>query len=157
MDPAQLYENDFYAWTQFQARELLRLKHHGSNRALDLEHLAEEVRDLGKEQRNALHSWLARIVEHLLLLECSPAAGPQRGWRREVQGFRDEINRRLTATLKRDLVRQLPKLYREAIRAVRLRAEDYAEPTPDLPDDCPYTLDRLLGDWWPEHLDQGSP
>ena len=152
MDPALLYEEDFYAWTQFQARELRRLRH-GSNRALDLEHLAEEVRDLGKEQRNALRSWLAHIVEHLLLLEHSPAAEPQRGWRREVQGFRDEINRRLTVTLKRDLVRQLPKLHRESIRAVRLRAEDHAEPIPSLPDDCPYTLDQLLGDWWPGRPD----
>jgi hypothetical protein len=47
----RLYEEDFYAWTQAQARELRRFAESRPNVALDLPHLAEEIRDLGKEQR----------------------------------------------------------------------------------------------------------
>ena len=44
--PAQLYDIDFYAWTQEQAAAL-REHFRGDNR-LDVEHLAEEVEDLGR-------------------------------------------------------------------------------------------------------------
>jgi hypothetical protein len=43
---------------------------------LDLSHLAEEIADLGKEQRHALRSWTIRIIERLLLLDRSPAEEP---------------------------------------------------------------------------------
>jgi hypothetical protein len=77
--PAEdLYEHDFFAWTQLQARELRRFARTRPNLPLDLMHLAEEVADLGKEQRHALRSWTARIIEHLLLLEHSPAEAPRR-------------------------------------------------------------------------------
>ena len=77
--PAELYEPDFYAWTQLQARELRRLVATRPSSALDLPHLAEEIADLGKEQRNSLRSWVTRVVEHLLVLEHSPATNSRRG------------------------------------------------------------------------------
>ncbi|MCB1883735.1 MAG: DUF29 domain-containing protein [Geminicoccaceae bacterium] len=151
-DMASLYDEDFYVWTQLQARELRRLKSHQSNLPLDLDHLAEEIRDLGKEQRNGLRSWCSRIIEHLLLLEHSPAREPRRGWIREIAGFRREIRRRITPALKRDLRGRRQRLYLEAKLAVEQRAALYDEPVPDLPEACPYALDQLLDDWWPEGL-----
>ena len=71
--PAGLYENDFYAWTQLQAKELRRFARTRPNLPLDLAHLAEEIADLGTERRNAVRSWTARVIEDLLLLEHSPA------------------------------------------------------------------------------------
>ena len=90
--PAELYEQDFYAWTQAQARELRRFADTRPNLPLDLPHLAEEIADLGKEQRNSLRSWTTRVIEHLLLLEHSPAIdrsgrgvqGPPRPRRRRL-------------------------------------------------------------------------
>ena len=105
------YEDDFFAWTQMQAKELRRFARTRPNLPLDLPHLAEEIADLGKEQRNALRSWTIRIIEHLLLQDHSPAEPPRRGWRREIMTFRDQIEDRLTPTLRRDLERQLPRLY----------------------------------------------
>ena len=106
---------------------------------------------MGKEQRNALRSWTVRIVEHLLLLEHSPAETPRRGWIDEVANFRREIDLRLSATLRRDLSRQLPPLYGYARRHLRSRLEPYgeAEIALHLPERCPYTLDQVLGDFWP--------
>ena len=69
--PAELYERDFYAWTQAQARELRRLGATRTTLPLDLPRLAEEIADLGKDRRDALRSWATRIVERLLLLEHS--------------------------------------------------------------------------------------
>lgn len=149
---ADLYERDFFAWTQLQARELRRFARTRPNLPLDLPHLAEEVADLGKEQRNALRSWAARILEHLLLLEHSTAAEPRRGWIAEIIRFRREIERRLSPTLRRDLARRLPRLYDEARRDLLRRLELYGEADTlgVLPENCPWTLEQVLGDWWPE-------
>ena len=76
----QLYEDDFYAWTQAQAKELRRFARSRPNLPLDLAHIAEEIAELGTEQRKRLRSWTRRIIEHLLLLEHSPARDPRRGW-----------------------------------------------------------------------------
>src|SRR3954447_24002879 len=97
--PTDLYEQDFYAWTQAQARELRRFAATRPNLPLDLPHLAEEIADLGKGQRDGLRSWTARIIEHLLLLEHSRSPEPRRGWIREIVEFRGDIERRLTASL----------------------------------------------------------
>jgi hypothetical protein len=149
--PEELYERDFYAWTQLQARALRRLAAGGTNLPLDLPHLTEEIRDLGKEQRNALRSWTTRIIEHLLLLRHAAAAEPRRGWIGEIVDFRGEIEDRLTPTLRRDLRRQLPRLYARACRNAARKLAAHGEPAaPPFPAACPYTLDQLLGDWWPE-------
>ena len=147
----QLYEDDFFAWTQSQARELRRFARTRSNALLDIEHIAAEIADLGTERRDALRSWTARILEHLLLLENSPAAQPRRGWIDEIVNFRSEIERRLSRTLARDLKRRLPLLYAEARRNLQRKLERYgeAEIAARLPERCPYTLDQVLGDFWP--------
>ena len=123
-----LYEEDFFAWTQLQAKEIRRFARSRSNLPLDLGHIAEEIADLGQEQRNALRSWTARTLEHLLRLEHSPATEPCRGWIDEIINFRSEIEARLTPTLRRDPTRQLPQPLRarpaqsgEKARAVRGR------------------------------------
>ena len=55
-----LYAEDFYVWTQAQAEALRRLAETRWNGPLDLEHLAEEVEDLGRSTRNAVRSQLQR-------------------------------------------------------------------------------------------------
>ena len=52
----ELYEADFYAWTRHQARELRRLKELRLNADLDLDHVAEEIEDLGSSERDACRS-----------------------------------------------------------------------------------------------------
>jgi hypothetical protein len=147
----QLYEDDFFAWTRSQARELRRFARTRPNAPLDLEHIAAEIADLGTERRDALRSWTVRIFEHLLLLEHSPAEPPCRGRIDEVVNFRSEIERRLSRTQARDLKRRLPLLYAEARRNLLRKLERYSEPdiAARLPERCPYTLDQVLGDFWP--------
>jgi hypothetical protein len=155
---ADLYEHDFYAWTQAQAKELRRFARARPNLPLDLAHIAEEIADLGKSERDSLRSWTRRILEHLLLLQFSPAREPRPGWITEVVNFRTEIEDRLTASLRRDLNRQLPRLYDRACKSLRQKLAAYGEA--DLagrfPERCPYTLDQVLGDFWPPAGDPGE-
>ncbi len=58
-----LYAEDFYAWTQDQAAALRRLAQVRWNGPLDLEHLADEVEDLGRSDRNAARSPLQRMIK----------------------------------------------------------------------------------------------
>jgi hypothetical protein len=147
----ELYEDDFYAWTQLQAKELRRFARTRPNLPLDLRHIAEEIADLGTERRNAVRSWTARVIEHLLLLEHSLAKEPRRGWINEVVTLRRDIERRLTPVLRRDLMRHLQRRYDEArsdlVRKLTLYGE--ADVANRLPVTCPYTLDQVLGDFWP--------
>ena len=147
----RLYDDDFFAWTQSQARELRRFARTRPNALLDIEHVAAEIADLGTERRDALRSWTARILEHLLLLEHSSSEQPRRGWIDEIVNFRSEIERRLSRTLARDLKRRLPLLYAEARRNLQRKLERYgeAEIAARLPERCLYTLDQVLGDFWP--------
>ena len=148
----ELYEDDFFAWTQLQAKELRRFARTRPNLPLDLAHIAEEVADLGKSQRDSLRSWTRRIVEHLLLIAHSPAEEPRRGWIAEIVELRSEVESRLTPTLHRDLKRQLPRLYDRARRDFVRKLERYGEGevAERLPQACPYTLDQVLGDFWPD-------
>ena len=61
-DEADLYETDFYAWSQRQAA----LLGGGDFGALDLINLVEEIESLGRAQINALQSRYAVLCLHLL-------------------------------------------------------------------------------------------
>ena len=67
------------------------------NGPLDLEHLAEEIEDVGSERRDAVRSQVRRIIEHLLKLEHSRARDPRGGWRDSILDARAEIADKLTA------------------------------------------------------------
>src|SRR4051812_22413225 len=113
------YDVDFYAWTRSQAAALRDLARCRWNGPLDLAHLALEIADLGKEQRNAVRSWLLQIMIHLLLLKASRAEDSRAGRMDEIDAARDSIEARLTTSLRRDLERSFPALYAKARRRVQ--------------------------------------
>jgi Domain of unknown function DUF29 len=147
----RLYDEDFFAWTQAQARELRRFARTRPNVPLDLAHIAEEIADLGTSRRDSLRSWTANIIEHLLLLEHSPARTPRGGWIGEIVAWRRDIDRRLSGALRRDLRRQLPRLYDDVRSDLPKKLAPYGEAhiAERFPERCPYTLDQVLGDFWP--------
>src|SRR3954464_15566716 len=89
-DVKSLYDEDFVAWTQQQAKALRAAAGSRTNQPLDWENLAEEVEDLGKSVRRELESQIRRIIQHLLKLQYSPSADPRRGWFESVTGARAE-------------------------------------------------------------------
>jgi Domain of unknown function DUF29 len=150
----RLYKKDFYAWTRDQAAALRRMADERWNGPLDLVHLAEEVEDLGSEQRWAVESQLERIIEHLLKLEHSPSRKPRRQWMISVVDARGDIARRITAAIRREVAPPLADRYPRARRKAELALLDHgeAEAAAALPNACPYALDDLLADeWWPQN------
>ena len=151
--PDELYEEDFYAWTRRQARELRRLEALRLDVGLDLDHVAEEIEDLGTSERDTCRSQVERILEHFLKLAWSPSPQPRRGWQRRVVEARSVLDNKLSASIRRDLAQRLPRLYRSARRAAILALEEYdeAEAARLLPEAGPWTLqDVLRDDWYPD-------
>ncbi len=138
------YDRDFYAWTLAQAGALRAKDWH----ALDIEHLAEEIEDLGKSDRRAIQSHLRTLLLHLLKV----AHQRQRrlSWPRSVRNAREAIELVLhdSPSLRRELPDFLAWAYPRARKAA---AEETRMPLATFPDSCPWTLDRLLNeDFLPE-------
>lgn len=157
---AELYDEDFYAWTQDQAASLRLLARQRWNGPLDLENLSEEVEDLGRAAKNACLSQIERLIQHLLKLEYSPAEAPRRQWQLTIHDARRELHRQLTPTIRRLVEAELPELAKAARRAAALEladqdGEEVAERLPPVPG---YSLDQLLDeDWWPTSATSSVP
>ena len=145
---AHLYEQDFYAWAKAQA-DLLRA---GRYADLDLEHLIEEVDDLGESLRRSVRSRIRTLIEHLLKLEHSPARDPRSGWYDTVIAHRSDLLDEFTATIRREIEPTLTNLYDRARQnaATSLRKHGESAAADALPATCPYTLDQITGDWLPQ-------
>ena len=157
--PEQLYESDFYAWTQAQARELRRFARLRPNAALDLAHIAEEIRNSGKSERDTVFSLAQRIIEHFLLIEHSPATDRRLHWADEIDQFRTRMKRKLSPTIRRHLKAALGELFGDARALVARKMERHGEgqAAAALPAACPYSLDQILGDWLPDGTAQSPP
>src|SRR5437660_9479306 len=104
---SELYDRDFFLWTQEQATALRAVK--DSNLPLDWGNLAEEIESLGKSDRRQLRSQIRRILRHLLKLEVSPALDPRAGWCSAIADCRSEIG---------DVLHDSPSLRREVDRII---------------------------------------
>ena len=142
------YDEDFYAWTQYQARVLRSLR--TSDNRLDREHVAEEIEDLGKSERDAVRSQIRRIIEHLLKLDYSPAQEPRLDWIESIAEARETLFDKLTPTLRRDIEAVLGQLYKDGRRraADGLRRHGETDAIGKLPAVCPYSLDQICQEDW---------
>jgi len=83
----QLYDKDTNAWANEQAMFLRE----GQFGLLDIEHIAEEIEDVGKSEQRELASRMAVLLAHLLKWEYQPE---RRGasWRQTIKAQRKEIS-----------------------------------------------------------------
>jgi hypothetical protein len=139
---ADLYDEDFYAWTQEQAKALRT--HFGGDNRLDVEHLAEEVEDLGKSELHAVESFVETVIEHFLKLDYSGWAEARNHWRAEVDAVRNSLERKMTPRIRRLVQAELEPLYdrarRAAARSLHQREPDFVR---RLPKRCPYEWDAI--------------
>ena len=150
---AELYDRDFFLWTEEQAAALRRAK--DSNLPLDWENLAEEIESLGKSDRRELTSQIRRILRHLLKLEASPATRPHAGWRSTIIDARSQIDEVLSDSP--SLRREVDRLVKDQLAAAaELAASDLGQhdEQPDLVrarlEKGGFTVEQILGDWFPE-------
>jgi hypothetical protein len=143
-----LYEQDLYAWSMAQV-DLLRARRFAE---LDLEHLIEEIEDVGGALKRSVRNRIRTIVEHLLKLDHSPTNEPRPGWRATVRAQRVRLRDVLTPTLRQEVASELVELYGDARGlaegALRDHGEDAAAAA--LPATCPYSLDQITSDWLPK-------
>lgn len=140
MSALNLYETDFYAWTQEQAM-LLRSQQWSQ---VDLPNLIEEIESLGKQQRQELRSRLSVLIGHLLKWEYQPQHR-SRSWLAKLR-----IQRRDTLRLLKDNPSLKPYL-NDVLKEAYENARDLAMAETDLPEQtfplsCSYNLTEILGD-----------
>ena len=87
------YETDVVAWAQEQAA-LLRS---GQFKGLDIQHIAEEIEDVGKSEQRELANRMAVLLSHLLKWQFQPE---RRGasWEATIHTQRNSVERRIRKT-----------------------------------------------------------
>jgi len=140
----ELYNVDIVAWAEKQAN-LLRT---GRLSELDIDHIAEEIEDVGKSEQRELASRIAVLIVHLIKWRYQTQ---RRGssWQRTIHAQRRAIVLRLkrTPSLK-DLLRDADwqeEIWSDAVAAASAEAD-----LEDLPLTYPWTLTQVLDpDWLP--------
>lgn len=150
----QLYESDFYAWTQRQAALLRSMAAERTNSQLDLEHLAEEIESAGGSDRKEVKNRLTTVLEHMLKIAYSPAYEPLNGWRGTVRVQRRDLLATLeqSPSLRRVVREEFDRCYRDAADDTRLSHIDLS--LAPIPSSSPFDLEEqvLDPDWLPEPL-----
>lgn len=147
MSDAASYDRDFYAWTQAQAAELRRLRDARINLPidLDLDHLAEEIEDMGNDTLEKIEGLIVQIIAHLLKLAYCPDPLPRQHWQAETTTWRNTVRRRAkrskTALSRIDMV----ELYGDAVSELQSYDDDWMR---KLPDKCPFDLEQVLDRTW---------
>jgi hypothetical protein len=139
------YEQDFYAWAMQSAQTLRE----GRLSEADLEHVAEELEDMGRSEKRALTNRLAVLLRHLLKWWHQPE---RRGnsWRYTIEEQRVRVAKLLedNPSLKHELEGMVSHAYRLAVLRA---AKEIGISKAVFPDTCPFTLEQILDDgFWPE-------
>src|ERR1017187_7497747 len=114
-DLSGLYNEDFFEWTRRNA-QLLRA---GQVRISDIQHIAEEIEDLGKQDLKELHRRSRALLAHLLLWQLHPG---KRSSLLSITTERIELHGLLkqSPSLKSKLASELPPLAGAAGASVAL-------------------------------------
>ncbi len=135
---SDLYEQDFFRWANLQA-QLLR---EGRVTEADIDHIAEEIEDLGQNRRKELQNRLAVLLMHLLKWQYQPGLR-SRSWKLTIDEQRDQIADHLdeNVSLRPTLSASVDRGYHYAL----LRAEkETGLARQSFPDACPYQAADIL-------------
>ena len=136
------YETDVAAWASEQA-QLIRA---GRFDLLDLEHIAEEIEDVGKSEQRELANRMAVLLAHLIKWQCQPDRQGN-SWVRTIKEQRKRVQNRLDETpslsAKLNDAKWLSDVWGDAV------SQAIAETGVDtLPEECPWAWPEVLGDGW---------
>ena len=142
-----LYEADFYAWTQTQVM-LLRAQQWEQ---IDLPNLIEELESLGKQQCQELRNRLSVLVGHLLKWQYQPQYR-SRSWLATIRIQRLDVTELLedNPSLKPYLEEALGRAY---LKSIELAVRETNLPKYTFPPKCPYNF----ADIFDEHFYPGEP
>ncbi len=144
------YETDVVAWASEQAR-LIRA---GRFDLLDIEHIAEEIEDVGKSEQRELANRMAVLLAHLLKWQYqSDRQG--KSWQTTIIVQRKALLRRLTNTPSLQASLNNNDWWADAWVDARTAASSETGLGFDVfPDECPWAADEILDhDWFPGECD----
>lgn len=151
MGDTTLYDEDIYAWAEQQAAVLRRMAlRRDLPNDLDLEHVTEEIADLGISELRAVESLVNNILVHLILIRTDHEASAVSHWTHEVITWQAALQRRFTPAMRRRI--DMEDLWRRAVREAcrHLEAEDRTIARVRIEihraESCPLSLDGLLSD-----------
>ncbi|SRR5712691_509207 len=143
--PNELYEADFYAWTQEQAR-LLRERRWDD---LDLDNLVDEVESVGRSDKHQIQSRLEVLLAHLLKWKYQPG-GRGGSWIGTIFEQRGRLI---------DLVEDSPSLRefqrqevsKRYLAATLIASKETGIAIHVFPEECPFTPEQVLDlEFFPE-------
>lgn len=138
------YENDVVAWANQQAW-FIRNKRFD---LLDLEHIAEEIEDVGRSEQRELASRMAVLLQHLLKWQYQPARQGT-SWQLTIKNQRERLQQRLkkTPSLKKCL--NDADWWADAWYDARYESEKETQIDFDkFPERCPWTAEQVLDEMW---------
>ncbi len=137
---AELYEQDFYAWSQ-QTAALVR---QGKWYDVDAEHVAEELDSLGKSNRRELGSRLRMLLVHLLKWQIQPGRREHsHSWYDTIVEQRDQLAELLSDSL--SLRTQVSILLEQHYPRARQKACDEMHvPVTTVSQTCPWSMEQVL-------------
>lgn len=143
MGALSLYEKDFYAWTQEQVK---LLKDNSLNK-LDIQHLIEEVADMGKHEKRELSNRLTVLLSHLLKWKCQPNYINKKSWLYTIKEQRKQIKYHLedNPSLKNH-EHMHTTLLRSYDAAIYEAAKETGLEDSSFPASCEWTIDQILDD-----------
>ena len=143
------YDSDVIAWANEQAR-LLR---EGLFSQLDIEHIADEIEDVGKSEKRELRNRMAVLLAHLLKWQHQPERQGN-SWRRTIKTQREEVAECLvdTPSLKPDI--ENPKWWEKTwADALTLATNETGLSFDTFPEECPWTFKQITdADFWPDSV-----
>jgi hypothetical protein len=134
------YEKDVVAWAWEQAA-LLRA---GELASIDIEHIAEEIEDVGKSEQREFASRMSVLLAHLLKWQVQPE---RRGnsWSNIIRTQRAAIGRRLRKTPSlRPMITEADWIADMWGDACEQAANEMQIGVTALPHDCPWTMKQVL-------------
>lgn len=136
------YDTDIIAWADEQAW-LVRNKRFD---LIDIEHIAEEIEDVGKSEQRELANRMAVLIAHLLKWQFEPE---RRGasWERTIREQRKSLGFHL---------KKVPSLrsklsdseWLESVWADAVTIAIKETGSEDFPEACPWAIDNILSQNW---------
>lgn len=139
------YDTDFFAWTQHQAKLLRLLNGLRSDlpEELDIDHVAEEIEDLGSAELNSVKSLIRQILAHLVKTASDPGAAAEAHWRSEAVTFQLDLLDRYAPSMRQRI--DMHSIWRRAVRGAASQLRDHgSELLPDIPLRCPFSVDDIV-------------
>lgn len=145
----KLYDRDLQLWIEQTIQQLKNREFE----SLDIEHLIEELVDLGKSEKNALKGNLTILLAHLLKLKIQhDVPDSMKGsWYSSILEHRQRVLNNLadTPSLKSFLVEAIEKVYPDS-RKLAIKESKLAKfglrvpPENEDPIECPFSIEQIL-------------